>query len=41
LRVERQTAVRLRNQGRINDESLRKLEHELDLSEAHLLAKGH
>ena len=40
LRVERQTAVRLRNQGRINDESLRKLEHELDLSEAHLLAKG-
>jgi hypothetical protein len=40
LRVERQTAVRLRNQGRINDESLRKLEHELDLSEAHFLAKG-
>ncbi len=40
LRVERQTAVRLRNQGRINDESLRKLEHELDLSEAHLLAKA-
>jgi|KBSSwiStaDraftv2_1062776.scaffolds.fasta_scaffold195153_1 CPA1 family monovalent cation:H+ antiporter len=41
LRVERQTAVRLRNQGRINDESLRKLEHELDLSEANYLAKGH
>jgi len=40
LRVERQTAVRLRNQGRINDESLRKLERELDLSEANLLAKG-
>jgi CPA1 family monovalent cation:H+ antiporter len=39
LRVERQTAVRLRNQGRINDESLRKLEHELDLSDAHLLSK--
>ena len=34
LRVERQTAVRLRNQGRINDETLRMLEHELDLREA-------
>src|SRR5271154_1936358 len=33
LRVERKTAVRLRNDGRINDEVLRKLEHELDLSE--------
>jgi CPA1 family monovalent cation:H+ antiporter len=40
LRVERHTAVRLRNQGRINDESLRKLEHELDLSEANYLAKS-
>jgi CPA1 family monovalent cation:H+ antiporter len=34
LRLERQTAVRLRNQGRINDETLRRLEHELDLREA-------
>jgi hypothetical protein len=34
LRVERQTAVRLRNQGRINDETQRQLEHELDLREA-------
>jgi monovalent cation/hydrogen antiporter len=34
LRLERQTAVRLRNQGRINDETLRQLEHELDLREA-------
>jgi monovalent cation/hydrogen antiporter len=34
LRVERQTAVRLRNEGRINDETLRMLEHELDLREA-------
>jgi len=34
LRVERQTAVRLRNQGRINDETLRQLEYELDLREA-------
>jgi CPA1 family monovalent cation:H+ antiporter len=34
LRLERQTAVRLRNEGRINDETLRQLEHELDLREA-------
>ena len=34
LRVERQTAVRLRNQGHINDETLRQLERELDLREA-------
>jgi monovalent cation/hydrogen antiporter len=36
LRVERRTAVRLRNQRRISDEVLRELEHELDLSEARL-----
>ena len=36
LREERKTAVRLRNDGRINDEVLRKLEHELDLSETRL-----
>ena len=36
LRVERKTAVRLRNDGRINDEVLRKIEHELDLSETRL-----
>ena len=40
LRVERQTAVRLRNEGRINDELLRDLEHELDLSEARFLTSG-
>jgi CPA1 family monovalent cation:H+ antiporter len=34
LRVERCTAVRLRNDGRINDEILRELERELDLREA-------
>lgn len=34
LRVERQTAVRLRNLGRISDETLRQLERELDLREA-------
>jgi Na+/H+ antiporter len=34
LRIERQTAVRLRDEDRINDETLRRLEHELDLREA-------
>jgi CPA1 family monovalent cation:H+ antiporter len=33
LRVERATAVQLRNSGRINDQVLRQLLHELDLSE--------
>ncbi len=33
LRVERETAVNLRNSGRINDETLRQLLQELDLSE--------
>lgn len=36
LRLERRTAVRLRNEGRINDEVLRKIEHELDLSETRM-----
>ena len=36
LRLERKTAVRLRNEGSINDEVLRKIEHELDLSETRL-----
>jgi Na+/H+ antiporter len=36
LRLERKTAVRLRNEGRINDEVLRRIEHELDLSETRL-----
>jgi monovalent cation/hydrogen antiporter len=36
LRLERKTAVRLRNEGRINDEVLRKIEHELDLSETRM-----
>jgi NhaP-type Na+/H+ or K+/H+ antiporter len=34
--VERQTAVRLRNEGRINDEVYRELERELDLTEVRL-----
>jgi monovalent cation/hydrogen antiporter len=33
LQLERRCAVRLRNEGRINDETLRELEHELDLRE--------
>lgn len=34
LKIERQTAVQLRNERRISDELLRELEHELDLSES-------
>jgi CPA1 family monovalent cation:H+ antiporter len=40
LRVERQTAIRLRNKGRINDETLRQLEYELDLREADPAARA-
>jgi monovalent cation/hydrogen antiporter len=36
LRIERKAAIQLRNDGRINDEVLRKLEYELDLSETRL-----
>lgn len=39
LGIERQTAVRLRNQRSISDEVLRDLEHELDLDETKLLGK--
>jgi hypothetical protein len=38
LRVERETAVSLRNSGRINDEVLRQLLQELDLSETRYIA---
>ncbi len=34
LRIERDTAIRLRNEGRINDMVLRKIQHELDLTES-------
>jgi monovalent cation/hydrogen antiporter len=34
LEVERKAALRLRDEGRITDEALREMEHELDLSEA-------
>jgi CPA1 family monovalent cation:H+ antiporter len=40
LEVERQTAVRLRNEGRINDEVLRRIERELDLSESRYTLSG-
>lgn len=36
LRVERETAIRLRDEGRINDEVLRRIEHELDLNESRI-----
>lgn len=36
LRVERETAIRLRDEGRISDEVLRLLERELDLTEARM-----
>jgi Na+/H+ antiporter len=36
MRIERHTAVSLRNQGRLNDEALRRIQHELDLSELRL-----
>jgi CPA1 family monovalent cation:H+ antiporter len=34
VHIERRTAIRLRNEGKINDEILRQLERELDLREA-------
>ncbi len=38
LDVERQAALRLRNEGRVTDEVLREMERELDLSETRLIA---
>ena len=38
-RVERETAVRLRNEGRINDQVLRRIERELDLNESRYAAE--
>jgi CPA1 family monovalent cation:H+ antiporter len=40
LHIERDTAVRLRNEGRINDAVLRQLEREIDLSETRLDSAG-
>ncbi len=36
LRIERETAIQLRNQGRINDEVQRRIERELDLTDSRL-----
>ena len=40
LEVERHTALRLRDEGRITDEALRELEHEQDLNETRLIAES-
>ena len=40
LRVERETAIRLRDESRINDEVLRRVERELDLTESRLTLVG-
>jgi monovalent cation/hydrogen antiporter len=40
LRVERKTAIRLRDESRINDEVLRHIERELDLTESRLTLIG-
>jgi monovalent cation/hydrogen antiporter len=40
LKVERDAAIRLRNEGRISDEVLRQIEHDLDLREARLVGGG-
>jgi CPA1 family monovalent cation:H+ antiporter len=36
LNAERQTIIRLRNQGVINDDALRRIQRDLDLAEARL-----
>ena len=40
LQLERQTAVDLRNQGRISDDALRRVLYELDLDETRIAAAG-
>jgi CPA1 family monovalent cation:H+ antiporter len=40
IKVERDTALNLRNDGKINDEVLRRIEYELDLSDTRLSARG-
>src|SRR5438309_2364678 len=40
LRAEREAAIRLREERRINDDVLRQIEHELDLREARLRGMG-
>jgi CPA1 family monovalent cation:H+ antiporter len=38
LRINRETAIQLRDEGRINDEVLRRIERELDLTESRIAA---
>lgn len=38
LEVERHTALRLRDEGRITDEALREMENEMDLDETRVIA---
>ncbi len=38
--MERDAALRLRDEGRITDEALREMETEIDLSETRLMAMG-
>ncbi len=40
LRAEREAAIRLRDEGRINDEVLRRIERELDLNESRITTTG-
>jgi CPA1 family monovalent cation:H+ antiporter len=40
VRIEREAAIRLRDEGRINDEVLRSIERELDLNESRIAAIG-
>jgi CPA1 family monovalent cation:H+ antiporter len=40
LRIERETVIRLRDEGRINDEVMRRIERELDLAESMITAEG-
>lgn len=40
LGIERQTLLELRNAHAINDEVLRRIQHELDLAEDHLRSRG-
>jgi CPA1 family monovalent cation:H+ antiporter len=40
MRIERETVIRLRDEGRINDEVMRRIERELDLAESRITAEG-
>ena len=40
LRIERETVIRLRDEGRINDDVMRRIERELDLAESRITSEG-